>query len=66
MAEVVALVGAVAKLIGVGVAGWKAGAVQDAWREVAVFWITDPSLAHHKYITRDELKNTQMWWIYRK
>ena len=30
------------------------------------FWITDPSLAHTKYISRAELATTQMWYIHRK
>jgi hypothetical protein len=31
-----------------------------------VFWISDPSRAAHKYITSEELKKTQMWWVYRR
>jgi len=30
------------------------------------FWITDPSLAHHKYISRQELAKTDIWHIYKK
>jgi hypothetical protein len=30
------------------------------------FWITDPSLAHHKYISREELQKTEIWHIYKK
>jgi hypothetical protein len=29
------------------------------------FWITDPSLAHTTYISRDELKNSDIWRVYR-
>lgn len=29
------------------------------------FWITDPSLAHHKYISRAELEGTDIWHIYK-
>jgi Peptidase_C39 like family len=29
------------------------------------FWISDPSLAHHKYISREELEGTDIWYIHK-
>ena len=40
--------------------------VLGAENDNKTFWITDPSLAHHKYISREELQKTDIWCIHKK